>query len=67
MNRFSRLAALGTAIAIVAAGPAYAHAKLLKSNPAANATASGNPRFAAAQAWRMIMPLARPQGEQNPN
>ena len=38
MNRIVKLLALGGAAAMLAAGPAWAHAELVKSNPAANAT-----------------------------
>src|SRR5688572_10357319 len=44
MNRFSRLFALGGAAALLAAGPAFAHAELVRSNPAANATVRTSPR-----------------------
>jgi copper resistance protein C len=40
MNRFSRLVAIGGAAALFAVGPAFAHAELVRSNPAANATVS---------------------------
>ena len=38
MNRLSRFALVGSALALAVAGPAFAHAKLVRSNPAANAT-----------------------------
>ena len=38
MNRFSRLVTIGGAAALFAAGPVFAHAELVRSNPAANAT-----------------------------
>ena len=44
MNRFSRLLALGGAAALLAASPAIAHTKLIRSNPAANATVTTSPR-----------------------
>src|SRR5688572_28460318 len=44
MNRFSRLLALGGAAALAAASPAFAHAELVRSNPAANATVKTSPR-----------------------
>ena len=44
MNRLSRLLALGGAAALLAAGPAFAHAELVRSNPAANATVRTSPR-----------------------
>jgi copper resistance protein C len=44
MNRFSRLMALGGAAALLAASPAFAHTKLVRSNPAANATVTTSPR-----------------------
>jgi copper resistance protein C len=39
MNRFARLAVFA-AVALAAAGPAFAHTELVRSNPAANATVS---------------------------
>jgi hypothetical protein len=44
MNRFSRILALGGAAALLAAGPAFAHAELVRSNPAANASVKTSPR-----------------------
>ncbi len=44
MNRFSRLIALGGAAVLLAASPAFAHTKLVRSNPAANATVKTPPR-----------------------
>jgi methionine-rich copper-binding protein CopC len=44
MNRFSRLLAIGAAAALLAAGPAFAHTELVRSNPAANATVRTSPR-----------------------
>jgi copper resistance protein C len=44
MNRIHRLLAIGGAVALLAAGPAFAHAELVRSNPAANATVRASPR-----------------------
>ena len=38
MNGFRTLSALGGAVALAVAGPAFAHAELVRSSPAANAT-----------------------------
>ena len=38
MTRLRTLVALGSALSLAVAGPAFAHAKLVKSNPSANAT-----------------------------
>jgi copper resistance protein C len=40
MNRFTRFLAIGGAMALAAAGPVFAHAELVRANPAANATVS---------------------------
>lgn len=44
MNRFSRLVAIGGAAALLAAGPALAHAELVRASPAANASVRSSPR-----------------------
>ena len=44
MKRFTILAAMGGALALAAASPVLAHAKLVSSTPAANATLSASPR-----------------------
>jgi len=44
MTRFPTLAAIGAALALVASGPALAHAHLVSSNPAANATVHTGPQ-----------------------
>lgn len=44
MNRISRLLTIGGAAALLAAGPAFAHAELVRANPAANATVGTSPR-----------------------
>lgn len=44
MKRFSRLLAIGGAAALLAAGPAFAHADLVSSTPAANARLAASPR-----------------------
>jgi methionine-rich copper-binding protein CopC len=40
MNRIHRLVIIGSGLALLAAGPAFAHAELVRSNPVANATVS---------------------------
>jgi methionine-rich copper-binding protein CopC len=44
MNRFYRLFAIGGAAALLVAGPALAHAELVRASPATNATLEGSPR-----------------------
>ena len=44
MHRLTAFAALTAASAIVAAGPAFAHAHLVSSNPAANAVLTAAPK-----------------------
>lgn len=44
MNRFRSLIAMGGAAALLAAGPAFAHAKLTNSDPAANASLKASPK-----------------------
>ena len=44
MNSVTRLLAIGGAAALLAASPAFAHTRLVGSNPAANATVTTSPR-----------------------
>lgn len=44
MTRFTRLAVFGAA-ALALAGPAFAHAELVRASPAANATVEASPRI----------------------
>lgn len=43
-NRLFGLAAFSGAIALLATGPAWAHARLVSSHPAANATVTASPK-----------------------
>lgn len=44
MNRFSRLLMIGSAAALAAGNPAFAHTELVRSNPAAGATVHTGPK-----------------------